>query len=255
MIFCSSCGVSRHKAPAREPRAVLPPDEPLTPSGPRFEGTAGRFALRWVGATLGATFLAFIAQTVISAAVTSTIYRTLGPFAYRMINIILVTFLYGGAVGLSQGSVLKRSLDGRGTRWLEATLAGTFIGALVGLLQPERVWQDRSLQTMLLWGAFPGIVGGAAKGVFQWLALRRLGRIRALIFWLPLSAVVQTLAGVAGAAIFYFGFQGAMAFQANLITGLIRTTAGALLVALPTGAFLGSCLRREFGVPGDTHDE
>src|SRR5436189_3155622 len=100
MIFCSSCGASRYKAPARDARSALP-EEPAAaaPPGPRFEGTASAFAGRWVGWTLSAVFLGWIAQTVLFSAVLSAVFRSGGATGGRVISVVLSTFVFGGAVG------------------------------------------------------------------------------------------------------------------------------------------------------------
>jgi len=252
MIFCSSCGVSRHKAPVREPRAALPPDELLAPAGPRFEGTPGGFALRWVGATVGAMVVAWIVHSVISTLVLSQVYRTMGPFGIRMVNVILTTFLFGGALGLFQSSVLKLCLDGRGVRWLEATLAAYFLSGVARMFQPDAALQARSLQTMMLWAGVFGVVGGALLGSFQSLALGQLSPGGWFARWVPVSVGANTLGALAGTAVFYVLFQGdSPAYSRVAAAGFSRSLIHALLTSLPAGLVLGGCLVRLFSSPAE----
>jgi hypothetical protein len=226
-------------------------EEAPAPAGPRFEGTSFGFAMLWVGATLGAVFLAWIVQSVMFTAALSGAYRNLGPFGYRLVNVVFSTFVYGGGLGMIQAGVLKRSLDGRSTRWLEATLAGYFLSGLARLLQPEASLQDRSLETMLLWAGVYGVLGGTAMGVFQAMALGKLGAGSWLLRWTPVSIAANTLGALTGTAVYHGLFQGQAPVRSIALAGISRTMVHALLTSLPAGLFLGHSLCRHFG----THDE
>jgi hypothetical protein len=208
--------------------------------------------MRWVGATLGAIFVAWIVQSVITTLVLSQAYRTLGPFGIRAVNVVLTTFLFGGALGLFQASVLKNCLDGRSTRWLEATLAAYFLGGLARMFQPEAALQARSLQSMIVWAAIYGVVGGALLGIFQSLALGKLSPGGWMERWLPVSIGANALGALAGTAVFYALFNTEAPVQTRVaLAGFCRSMVHALLTSLPAGLVLGACLFARFGSPPD----
>jgi len=246
----------RHKPAGREPRAALPPEEPLAPSGPRFEGTPAGFAMRWVGATLGAVFLAWIAQTFLFSALFSAAYQSAGTFGIRVIHVVLSTFVYGGAIAGFQQRALRRSLEGRRIRWLQATLAGYFVGGLVGLLLPETSWTDSSLPKMLFWGAGHGVLTGGAIGVAQALALQKGGLGDWILRWTLASVGVNIFGNIAGMTLWKVlapAPDSGMLSHVRLyaLLSFVHSMVIALVTALPLGLVLGGCLYRRFGSPSE----
>ncbi len=256
MIFCSSCGASRYKPAARVARSAGPPEEPLAPSGPRFEGTTGGFVVRWVGVTLGAVFLGWIIQNVLYSVIFSRAYQLVGTFGIRMISIALSVFLYGGLIGAFQAGVLRRSLDGRGVQWLQATLAGCFVAGLAGLLLPQKSWSEQSLPNMLLWTSIQGVLGGSAMGIAQSLALQKSGLGEWMLRWTLVSVGANIIGNVAGTTLW-------KVLAPTLESGSLRVTwlftvlgfahamVDALLTAVMTGLVLGGGLQRRFGSPAE----
>jgi len=259
MIFCSKCGAMRHKPAPREARSPAPeaPPPPLPmPSGPRFYGTAGSFAGRWLGSLMVVAFLVWILQSLVLGRVLSKLYQSHGMFGYRLVSVLLWNTLGGAAWGWVQSGVLSRSLQWRRFGWGWATLAGTLLGGLATLVQPESSWQDRSPANTLLWYGFFGVLSGGITGVLQALALRKLGPARWMLFW-PLVAVgANVLGNLAGIGSWQLLMRDSAAHSRfYLLAGMMHTLTDTLITALPSGIVLGACLRRQFGQEGSPLDD
>jgi len=202
--------------------------------------------------TLGGAFLAWVLQSLLFAAVASTVYRTHGAFTYRVVHVLLSIFAYGGVIGVAQGIALTRTLEAPRIRWLEATFAGYFLGGMVTLLQPDASWQNRPLPEQLLWSGLFAVAGGGLRGVFQAQALRKLGPARWMAFWPLVSIVITTLGSLAAMVAWHQTTQRMGTTRLHLVASFVHMLVGALVTTIPSGFVLGACLSRQLG---ETDDE
>ena len=254
MIFCNACGASRYKAPARD-RSPAPQEASPALSGPRFIGTARGFARRWIGWTLGGTFLAWMVQSVFQPPVSAAAYSHYGVMGARLVSQAFAILLFGTTIGGIQSAALRRAVAGPNVRWLQKTLIGLLLGALAGLIQPDTGLQQTTIYDQLLWAVFHGVTGGGLLGVLQALALRKLGPGPWMIRWPLLSIATHIFGSASGVLVWHHLIQGGSAIGRYHLGALAYFLVLALSNTVPQGILLGRWLHRQFGSTDALPDE
>lgn len=245
-IFCSACGVMRHKVAPHE-RPASTPVEPLPEVRPRFLGTVGGFTLQWLGAASGAAFLGWIANTFLAHALTFGWRSGWDSLGRRVSWAVLSALVSGFIYGAFQAMVLRRALDRLGWYgWTWTSIVGALSSALLYTLLPQDLWKSTAFGNRALWTGLAGILGGGVAGLLQARLLARVTGTRGWSGWVGVSAVANLLGNIVGVALFSYTHAligtGSMGWYS--IIGLVQGMGDALVTALLTGIPLAFWLRR-----------
>jgi hypothetical protein len=200
-IFCSSCGVSRHKAAPREAPRYEPVVEPPPPAAPVLRGTTAGFVFSWFGASLLAGVLCAAFGYAASTARDFFASQMESGTLIQLILNIATGIAYGGILGSAQAWVLSRRTGRPGWfAWILATTGGYLVQSIASAFVPSFFLWEGPLALQTTVAGLHGLLVGGLLGVFQTRVLTRILGPGAWSKWWVVSAglylVMQSLSRV-----------------------------------------------------------